>query len=381
MLSCVSLSQYRYHPFIFHPAAKEKRQHYTLGPVLAMADTPSEISSTPAGPSRPPHPPHMTGPDRTRATSGRVARMRTGPLPAHLKEKVFANMAKARTSRVATAHSTPTINIPLVATSQMNASQGWSNGSIFGASPAGLGTSDTTNTLFNTAGSVSNDYTPDGGSHTSILSEDFNIDINNSEPDPWMAVDHFTGEAIIGDHDDPVIPAPTAPQTEVETGILPRLGVHTILETAPPTLLFEDEDVRPDWLISAVRKFLRYIPYYGQLGKVVDLFLTQETRLGYPELVMYLHLPRCTLMLTMPSPFVWPFRPKTDPSKWVSSRSGHETTPAVITWTPRCLAWLSSSGGSPSSQPHRSNGPQPTTCSQTTSCLTTSIAGDPTPCF
>lgn len=368
------------HLFISHPTAKEKRQRYTLGPILEETDAPPEASGATATPPHYPRPPHTTGPERTKRTS--VARMRTGPLPAHLKAKVLANIAKAKKTHVATAHNAPTTDTPLVMTPQMGASQGRSNPSIIGTStPAELNTSDATNPLSATVVSIPDNYTPSNRSHTSSLPDDFNMDVDDLEPNPWTAIDHFTGEVIIGDDNDLVIPAPTAPQTDVETGILPRLGIHAILETDPPTLLFEDEEVRPDWLVLAVRKFLRYIPYYGRLSKVVDLFLAQEARLGYPDLVIYLHSPRCIPMLTTSSLFVLLFRPRTGPLKWPSSRSGHGITRAVITWTPRYLVRLLSSGGSPSSQPCGSNGLRPMIHSQVTSRSTTSIAGDPTACF
>jgi hypothetical protein len=63
--------------------------------------------------------------------------------------------------------------------------------------------------------------------------------------------------------------------------------------TAGPALV--DKDERPDWLLISVREFLRHGPYYACLGKVVDLFLAQEARLGYPakvsksELLYVLH--------------------------------------------------------------------------------------------
>jgi len=108
-----------------------------------------------------------------------------------------------------------------------------------------------------------------------------------------MIIDHFTGE-IICDADQSTPPAPavsTTPTTStapalpgVEIAIAPRLGTTYLVET-PPTLLSEDEDVRPQWLITAINSFLRFVPCVGSLGRVVDLFLAQEARLRYPELV------------------------------------------------------------------------------------------------
>ena len=114
-----------------------------------------------------------------------------------------------------------------------------------------------------------------------------------------MIIDHFTGEMICDD-DQPIPPAPTVPTTPatpatralpagVEIAIIPRLGTTYLVET-PPTLLSEDEDVRPLWLITAVNSFLRFVPCVGSLGKVIDLYLAQEARLGYPESVRTLVL-------------------------------------------------------------------------------------------
>ena len=144
----------------------------------------------------------------------------------------------------------------------------------------------TANQLTDTTTPVPDDNASDGGSYTSTLPDVFNIDMDGPEPlvvGPWVAINHLTSEIIAGD-DDPTVPNPT-PQTGIETRILPCLGIHTITESEPPTLLFEDEDVRPEWLTLAVKEFLQYTPYYGQLGKVIDPFLAQEARLRYPNLV------------------------------------------------------------------------------------------------
>ena len=127
------------------------------------------------------------------------------------------------------------------------------------------------------------DSTSDGGSYTSTLSDIFDMDLDYSEfvaTGPWIAMDHLTGEIIV--NDDSTVALPSGSQTGIEIGMLPRLSTHVLAETEPPTLLLADEDVRPDWLVSAVKEFLRYTPYYGHLGKVIDQFLLQEARLGYP---------------------------------------------------------------------------------------------------
>ena len=93
----------------FCALAKEKRCFYTLGPVLETEVVPPEPSSMPAVSSastsnslrlpvsQPPRSQLSTGPDQTQKLL-KQARMRTGPLPPHLKEHVLMNMALARTS-------------------------------------------------------------------------------------------------------------------------------------------------------------------------------------------------------------------------------------------------------------------------------------------
>lgn len=146
-----------------------------------------------------------------------------------------------------------------------------------------------------------------GGSYASTLPDVFDFDVDwdglqMAAAVPWVAVDHLTGEIIVGD--DSTLAVPASGQTPTEVGLLPRLVTHTLNETEPPALLSEDEDVRPDWLLSAVKGFLRYTPYYGGLGRVVDQFLLQEARLGYPNIVCASISLRDTPTLTTPSPCV-----------------------------------------------------------------------------
>jgi len=65
----------------------------------------------------------------------------------------------------------------------------------------------------------------------------------------------------------------------------PPSDATTTLVDNPPESLLADADVRPDWLMTAIKDFLRYVPYFGNLGKAADLWLAQEARLGYPQLV------------------------------------------------------------------------------------------------
>ena len=95
---------------------------------------------------------------------------------------------------------------------------------------------------------------------------------------------------MLVDEDEEVLPATTTtPHTLCDSTIqvksIPTLGVSALVQTSPPTLLFIDEDERPGWLLTAVREFFDNGPYYLCLNKVVDLFLNQEARLGYPAKV------------------------------------------------------------------------------------------------
>lgn len=222
--------------------------------------------------------------------ASKQARLRTGPLPAHLKQRVLANIANARASRVTAAQiDVPVVEPPLIATPQIDMSQTQINVPVVGTSGlTALNTTGTTDCSPDAVTSTPDNHAFDNGSHTSTPPDAFDLDMDDLAPQstgPWATIDHFTGQMIIND-DDPIIPTPTAPQTGIEIGILPRLGIHTIAETEPPALLFEDEDIRPEWLVTAVKEFLRYTPFYGRLAKVIDLFLAQEARLGYPNLVM-----------------------------------------------------------------------------------------------
>ena len=155
---------------------------------------------------------------------------------------------------------------------------------------------------------VDDDGVSDSISYTSTLPDVFDVGMDDSAPPatgPWVIIDHYTGEVIVDDDqsttpapDVPIVPtAPTGPSLAgVEVATIPRLGTTYLVET-PPTLLSEDEDVRPQWLITAVNSFLRFVPCIGSLGKVIDLYLAQEARLGYPALVCVIVLPFVTLVL------------------------------------------------------------------------------------
>ena len=412
MLSCVVLFQYCWIPVhTSHSAAREKRQCYTLGSISDVTDASSRTLSIPATPSHSrnlpaipvSHPPLTIGPDRSRRVT-RQARLKAGHLPPRPKEQISTNGVGVAPLKAVTAliksptegHSagnpafetpsavTPIVEIPFLTALQVDTLQPQVDAST--ASPSGAvepNVISTPNHLSDTTTSVPDDCASNSGSYTSTLPEVFNDMMDDSGPPatgPWVAIDHLTGEMIVDD-DDPTGAVPASTQSTLEIGILPCLGIHILTETEPPVLLFEDEDVRPEWLISAVKEFLRYTPYYGHLGKVIDLFLAQEARLRYPNLVIDLYSLRITRTNTIPSPHVEPFPPAIGPSRWASSRSGPESILVVTTWTLRGSARPSSSGGSPSNQPRGSNGRQLTIHLQMISHSTTSIAVDPTVCF
>jgi hypothetical protein len=151
------------------------------------------------------------------------------------------------------------------------------------------------------APSVPSDCASDGGSYSSTLPDYTDVSMDDSEllaTNPWVATDDFTSDIPIDS--DPIAVIPTGYQTNMEIGILPRLGTCTLIETEQPILLFEDQDVRPDWLLGAVKDFFWYTPYLGRFSAVVDQFLAQEARLGYPDKVLSLFL-LATCVLTTSS--------------------------------------------------------------------------------
>ena len=104
----------------------------------------------------------------------------------------------------------------------------------------------------------------------------------NLDPTPPATDDMSVDEDI-----SPVTPTASSPPCDCTTRVesFPALGTSALVQTSPPALLLVDEEERPGWLLRSVREFLKYGPYYLCLDKVVDLFLTQEARLGYPAKV------------------------------------------------------------------------------------------------
>lgn len=254
-----------------HTLAKDKRRLYVLGSIEDVPDTPA----APAAPSHPPQPPSTkAGPDRAQRMT-KTARMRTGPLPPHLKERVMAAMANAKPPQVATAPANTSTIRPaavqtvLVTTPEADAPQVQIDGpGVVAFIDNAPGMAPVLDNPTSTLTEFDSDYV--------------DVEMGDMDPtaDPWEVMERPGQEIIVDDDSGMAFSA-----VGMNVGILPRLGTLNLTETEPPTLLFEDEDIRPDWLMSAVKEFLRYTPYYGGLGKVIDQFLLQEARLGYPNLV------------------------------------------------------------------------------------------------
>ena len=321
--------------------AKESRQHYTLDPIPGMAvaqplpSTAPQASPTQVpgsiGPIRKtrearPHPTRVS--KRTPAnTAGPTSQNAPQVSRAPDLQSLRVDVSQVRTpqSNTPPANLTPPepgepvvttviteLNTPIVATVPnesdgpiMTTDPNESDGPITTTTPAGSGRPAITATPpGNTpppAGEAPDDDTLDSISYTSTIPDFFDVGSDNTAPPatgPWMIIDHFTGEIICDDDQSipPTSAVPTTPATPappvlpgVEIAITPGLGTTYLVET-PPVLLSEDEDVRPQWLTTAVNSFLHFVPCVGSLGKVIDLYLAQEARLGYPELVRTLVL-------------------------------------------------------------------------------------------
>jgi hypothetical protein len=301
----------------------------------AAAAVPPPVFNAPVAPaSKPPPASCAAGPIRTKRVSTQ-ARMRTGPMTPALKARILANMAKPHATTQVTIppieakfvgpaeHAEPILNTlistPLGELQPHLSSQSLGNYTSDGTSGTSMspdvfniGTGDVLNPQ-----SLDNDFSDsfsftstlpdafdfgvgntlsfeppesdfsDSISYTSTLPDVFDVEMDDSAPlatGPWMVIDHFTGEVIVDEEVPPTVPgAPSDLVIQVE--VVPALGTLALVQTSPPTLLFADQDERPDWLIESARKHLQYMPYYMCLSDVVDLFFTQEARLGYPNKV------------------------------------------------------------------------------------------------
>ena len=101
-------------------------------------------------------------------------------------------------------------------------------------------------------------------------------------PDPDVGMDDLAPPAT-GEELHHVITAASCALCNfaIKVEITPSSGDRALIETSRPALLFADKDERPNWLLMSIYNFFQYGSYYMCLSKVVDLFLTQEARLGY----------------------------------------------------------------------------------------------------
>ena len=255
--------------------AKEKRKEYTLNPL-----PPPNARNAPSVPSDPPHPlapqaPHppsatATGPDRADRVS-KQARRATGPLT-------------RRRKRQASAETTDAILQITPGDASIN--------------PSSACTDKTVTTNVDTSSDATS-HNPDASSDESHLSnipgnESHLSDALDDESRPSDPLDddlsgvsdtEMDDSELVITVDDNALAVTIPAEPEVETRFLPLLGVHTLVESESPALLSVDGDVRPDWLLTVTKEYLPFVPYLGCLGKVIDLFLAQEARLGYPSVV------------------------------------------------------------------------------------------------
>jgi len=267
---------YQFRLTYVYSEAKEERKLYTLDPISDVAATPPPVPGviTPSL-SNPPPASCTTGPVRTRRTTTQ-ARMQTGPVPPALRPRVSKNIPS---------------KIPAAKKNRANGTRSEANESQAVATQITIQpiaaefvepTQPTQPTLNNGTpdeqqpppDSQLPEDVPDDASHTSTHPDVSDVDMDDSAPP--AVVDDDEGDTT----------APTVPSDLIiQVKINPALGIPVLIETPPPVLLFEDTDVRPEWLIRSIKDCLQYAPYYMCLSKVVDLFLTQEARLGYPPKV------------------------------------------------------------------------------------------------
>jgi len=204
--------------------------------------------------------------------------MRTGPMTPALKARILGNMSKANTTRAnATQVTVPPIEAEFIAPGE----PGEPSCSALANDSSGDG-------QFPPSSEISEGNISDSLSYTSTLPDVFDFDMDDLAPPatgPWMIVDHFTGEAITDEEDPPATPAASGAPFDSAIQVEVISGIATLIQTPPPTLLFVDHDECPDWLIRSTNGFLQHAPYYMCLNEVVDLFFTQEARLGYPDKV------------------------------------------------------------------------------------------------
>ena len=220
-------------------------------------------------------------------------------MPAALKARVLAAIAANKTSRAGRvqANAIPPTEVESVSSTEVESVPSTEVESVPPTIPAQPGLLATDQ--LGSQQSPPEDDASDSFSYTSTLPDVFEVGLDDSAPlatGPWVITDHLTGEIIV---DEEVPPAtrvapyvPSDPTARIQI-LGPIMGIFTLVQTPPPTLLFEDGDERPEWLARSTRDFLQHAPYYLCMSEVVDLFFTQEARLGYPSKVNKSCFPSC----------------------------------------------------------------------------------------
>ena len=247
--------------------AKGDRQLYTLNPAAA---TPSTSTSSGAIASKPPlevTQARVSGPIRSQRQTA-TARMRTGPMSAALKARVLGCISN-KMSKAKEASACMSITPPTEAECTKL------------AEPARSNLTDHTLDDEPTPPPPSPVDTTDSTPHTPAFLDLPDTEMDGSPPPEtdMMSVDE---EVLIE-----TVTTSAPCDLIIKVNVTPSLGVSSLVQASLPALLFVDEDERPDWLSTSIKDFLRHMPYYLCLGKVVDLFLSQESRLGYPVKVKY----------------------------------------------------------------------------------------------
>ena len=272
--------------------AKEERQLYTLKPTTVAMETPLPTSDVPLPLASKPLALRTVGPIRPQRESTQ-AWMQTGRMTPALKARILRNLP-SKTSQTYKAQSNATqVTVPPIATEFVPPTEADFVTETEFCVPTELA-QPSQSTLANglwdeqevpSSSDFSDGYISDSLSYTSMLPDAFDAEMDDLAPaatGPWMIIDDVTGELIV----DEGVPAPitaalSAPSdSTIQVNVI--LGVATLVQTPPPTLLFADHDERPNWLIRSTNNFLQHAPYYMCLNEVVDLFFAQEARLGYP---------------------------------------------------------------------------------------------------
>jgi hypothetical protein len=283
------------------PIAREERQFYTLNLITAAETVPPPADSTPPSPSTAPDIPASRSLPKKRTSSGPVrtkkssqARMRTGPLPAALKARVLALQSGSRK-----ANGIPT-----------NTSIGSPQSSE------------------STLASPTDNQPPHSPPAENVISDNMSDTSATPESHP---TESETSNMSIDEEVPPVVTTSNAVcDAVIQLTVNHSLGFSALVETPLPTLLSADQDERPRWLLTSIRNHLRYGPYYACLSKVVDLFLAQEARLGYPVKVSK----HSSIYVLTPTDFVNPPVCSSCSAVWKPAYRSclvHETRPGLFT--------------------------------------------------